>query len=97
MTRTNFEKLEVYQLSERLADLVWEVVREWDRVATDTVGKQIIRAADSIGANLAEGTGRGTAKDKLRFVVYARGSLYEVKHWLRRVLPTRSSLDFTAL
>jgi four helix bundle protein len=59
MARTNFEELEVYKLSERLADEVWAAVSSWDRFARDTAGKQIVRAADSIGANIAEGTGRG--------------------------------------
>src|ERR1051325_905615 len=84
MERTNFEKLRVYRLSEHLADRIWNVVKAWDYLAKDTVGKQIIRAADSIGANIAEGTGRGTLEDNRRFIRMARGSLYETRHWLRR-------------
>jgi four helix bundle protein len=83
MERTNFEKLQVYQLSERLADTVWDAVT-WDSFSKDTVGKQIVRAADSIGANIAEGSGRGSLQDNRRFVRIARGSLYETLHWLRR-------------
>jgi four helix bundle protein len=84
MARTNFEKLRVYQLAENLADEAWRVVRKWDYFARDTVGKQMVRAADSIGANIAEGTGRGSFQDNRRFVRTARGSLYETRHWLRR-------------
>jgi four helix bundle protein len=84
MERTNFEKLRVYRLAETLADGIWGVVRTWDYLAKDTVGKQMIRAADSIGANIAEGTGRGTLQDNRRFIRMARGSLYETQHWLRR-------------
>lgn len=84
MARTAFETLEVYQLSERLADEVWRIVRGWDSFARRTVGAQIVRSADSVGANLAEGSGRGTPADHRRFVRIARGSLYETKHWLRR-------------
>ena len=84
MGQTNFEKLRVYQLSEELADLVWEVVIKWNRLAQDTVGKQMIKAADSVGANITEGTGRGSFADNRRFARIARGSLFEVKHWLRR-------------
>jgi len=84
MAKTNFEKLRVYQLSERLADEIWSIVLQWNLFARDTVGKQLVKAADSIGANIAEGTGRGTFVDNRRFVRIARGSLNETQHWLRR-------------
>lgn len=67
MEQTNFEKLEIYQLPEKLADRIWDIVLEWNHLAQDTVGKQIIRSADSIGANIAEGSGRGSDKDYTRF------------------------------
>ncbi|MEX0772519.1 MAG: four helix bundle protein [Balneolales bacterium] len=84
MERTNFEKLEVYQLAEKLSDNIWNMVIKWDYLAKNTVGSQIIRSADSIGANIAEGLGRGTVNDHKRFIRIARGSLNETKHWLRR-------------
>ena len=84
MGPAGFENLRVYQLAEEMADLVWDVVIRWDRLAKETVGKQFIKAADSIGANIAEGTGRGSFADNRRFAKIARGSLFEVKHWLRR-------------
>lgn len=79
-----FENLVVYQLAEELSDLVWDIVNTWKVLASDTVGKQLIRSADRVGADIAEGTGRGSAKDNRRFVDDARGSLYETRHWLRR-------------
>ena len=84
MARANFEKLAVYQLAEKLSDEVWAVVDGWDYFSKDTVGKQLMRSADSIGANLAEGSGRGSFQDNRRFVRTARGSLNETRHWLRR-------------
>lgn len=84
MARSNFENLAVYQLSEDIADEVWGIVLAWNTLARDTVGKQLVRADDSIGANIAEGEGRGSFKDNQRFVRIARGSLNETKHWLRR-------------
>jgi four helix bundle protein len=89
MARTNFESLRVYQLSKQLADLIWEIVLEWNELARDTVGKQLVKAADSVGANIAEGTARATYIDNRRFVRIARGSLNETKHWLRRAFKRR--------
>ena len=84
MERTGFENLRVYQLSEEIGDLIWDIVISWDYFARDTIGKQIVNSADSIGANIAEGTGRGSYADNRRFARISRGSLFEVKHWLRR-------------
>ena len=84
MEKTYFENLGIYQVSENLSDLIWEIVLNWNRLAQDTIGKQIIRSADSIGANIAEGSGRGSNQDYKRFLRIARGSLYETRHWLRR-------------
>lgn len=51
MSKTNFMNLRVYQLSEILADEIWIIVTNWKYFEKDTVGKQLVRAADSIGAN----------------------------------------------
>jgi four helix bundle protein len=79
-----FHELEVYQAAEDLADLIWKIVLKWDHLARSTVGTQLIRAADSVGANIAEGCGRQSFRDNQRFVKIARGSLNETRHWLRR-------------
>jgi four helix bundle protein len=84
MAHQSFDQLRVYQLAEKLADEVWDVVVIWNNFAKDTVGKQLVRAADSIGANIAEGCGRRSFQDNRRFIRIARGSLNETKHWLRR-------------
>jgi four helix bundle protein len=84
MARTQFENLDVYRLAEQLADATYVVVLRWPRIAQTTIGVQLIRAADSIGANIAEGSGRGSFAELRRFVRMARGSLHETKHWLRR-------------
>jgi four helix bundle protein len=95
--RSNFENLDVYRLAEEISDNVWTVVEKWHHFAKDTVGKQLVRAADSIGANISERAGRGTYRENCQFIHYARGSLYETKHWLRRAyrrqLLTQSQID----
>ncbi len=83
MAQPDFEDLEVYQLAEKLANEIWQIVKEWDYFTKDTVGKQIVRAADSVCANLAEGRGRYNDQDNRRFVKISRGSLYETISWLR--------------
>jgi four helix bundle protein len=82
--KSAFESLRVYRLSEKLADEIWDLVIAWDIFAPDTVGRQLVRATDSVGANIAEGTGRGSYQDNRRFVRTARGSLRETQHFLRR-------------
>ena len=84
MARTSFENLRVYQLAEKLADAIWDMVAAWPPLAQATVGEQLVDAADSIGANISEGSGRGSYRENRRFVRIARGSLYETKHFLRR-------------
>ena len=97
MEKTNFETLQIYRLSEVLADKIWNIVLKWDYFAKYTVGIQIVKAADSVGANIAEGSGRGTNPEYRRFLRISRGSLYETRHWLRRAfrrrLLTQSQID----
>lgn len=81
-----FEDLRVFQMAETLADDIWGIVIQWPSFAKDTVGKQLTKAADSIGANIAEGSGRGAKKDFGRFVRISRGSLHEARYWLRRAV-----------
>lgn len=79
-----FEDLRVFQLAEKLSDLVWEIISAWNYFEKVTVGIQFTKAADSIGANIAEGSGRGLSKDNQRFIRIARGSLNETKFWIQR-------------
>ena len=78
------EDLNVYRLAMDLGERVWAEVLRWDHFAKDTVGKQLVRAADSVAANLAEGYGRFHFKENKQFGYYGRGSLYETKTWLAK-------------
>jgi four helix bundle protein len=84
MASASLEGLRVYQVAEQLADDIWNMVALWPKLAQESVGLEIIRAADNIGASIAAGFGRGTYADNSRFARIARGSHMEVKHCLRR-------------
>jgi four helix bundle protein len=78
-------ELDVYRLAEKLSNMIWYDFDKWNNKAQKTIGYQIIRSADSISANIAEGYGRYTSLDRKRFYLYSRGSLEETKSWLRKL------------
>ncbi len=80
------EKLEVYNIAEKFSDDIWDLVIKWDYFKKDTIGKQLVRAADSISANIAEGYGRYFYKESKQFYFYSRGSIQETKSWLSKCL-----------
>ena len=80
------EELQIYQLSMTISEEIWNLVWRWDYFSKDTVGKQLIRAADSVAANLSEGYGRYFYKEAKQFCYYSRGSLYEMKTWLTKAM-----------
>jgi four helix bundle protein len=71
-----------YQLAVGLAADLHQRVASWPPFERWSIGLQLVRAAGSIGANIAEGDGRGHLKDETRFLLIARGSLNETRHWL---------------
>lgn len=73
-----------YKISYNLSNYVWDIVINWDYFAKDTVGKQWTRAIDSISANIAEGFGRYTKKDKINFYRYSFGSIKESMDWTQK-------------
>ncbi|MBS4032829.1 MAG: four helix bundle protein [Ignavibacterium sp.] len=80
------EELQVYQLSMDLAEKFWEIVINWDYFLKDTIGKQLVRAADSIAANVSEGFGRFFYKENRQLCYYSRGSLFETKTKNRKLI-----------
>ena len=52
------EELQTYQLAMEMAERIWDIVLKWKYFEKDTIGKQLVKAADSISANLSEGYGR---------------------------------------
>ena len=62
-----------------LVDVVYSITRSFPRSEVFGLTHQTRSAAISVPANLAEGCGRFTPADELRFVRQARGSIYELQ------------------
>jgi len=73
-----------YSKAITLNSIIWNIVLKWDIFTKRTVGEQLVKSADSIGANIAEGFGRYFKNDKIRFYYYARGSILETEYWIER-------------
>ena len=96
-----FEELRILKAAEVVADGIWKRVTCWETFAREVVGVQMARAADSIGANIAEAYGRFHYGEKLQFLYYARGSLFETEYWLNRaqkrgLMPAGQTTDYAS-
>jgi len=80
--RSEFRDFVAYTRATELANDLHFAVEKWASFARWTVGTQLMRAIDSVGANIAEASGRRAPADKRRLLIIARGSLYETEHWL---------------
>ncbi len=73
--------IDAYKVAFNLSNYVWRIIIEWNNFARDTVGRQFVTSTDSISANIAEGFGRYSKKDKIRFYRYSYGSTKEALDW----------------
>ncbi len=73
----SFEKLEVYQLSRRLIKDVYGVIDQLPQCEKFALGQQLQRSIVSVASNIAEGGGRISYDDKIRFIEFSYGSLLE--------------------
>jgi four helix bundle protein len=74
--------LRAYQLARSLARRLQAEVSGWAAFDQRSLGIQLVRSADSVGANIAEAMGRWHRRDQQRMLFIARGSLREVEHWI---------------
>lgn len=81
---TTLEDFRAYNLAMDIGEEVWDFVAKWGWFEKDTVGKQLVKAVDSIAANLSEGLGRYHYRETKNFAYYSRGSLFETKTWLAK-------------
>ena len=84
--RSSLQNLEIYKEAMVIGESVWTIARQWDHFAKDTIAKQIVRSADSIAANLAEGYGRYHFKENQKFCYYSRGSAEETQTWIEKAV-----------
>lgn len=80
----NVQEHTAYKKARELSTIIWQISRRWDRDILSTIGNQLIRATDSISANLAEGWSRYSKKDKINFFIIARSSVNEVTDWVEK-------------
>jgi four helix bundle protein len=79
---SSFRDLDAYRLSAALARDLRSAIGGWPPFDRWSIGIQLVRAAGSVGANIAEGSGRWHRADQRQFLRTARGSLYETEHWI---------------
>ena len=94
----SIDKIEAYNKALTFSNLLWDEVIKFDYFEKNSVGLQLVRAADSVSANIAEGFGRYHKKDKIKFYQYAKGSALECYDWLlkckhRKLLNESQLLD----
>ena len=78
-TKFSFERLEVWQEARKLVVDTYKLVRKFPNEEKFAMGDQIRRAVVSVSSNIAEGSGRGSLKEKIHFIEIAYGSLMEVE------------------
>ena len=74
----SFEKLEVWQLAREMRVDIYKLTQTFPRSEQFNLTSQIRRAIGSVTANLVEGSGRATSRDRARFINYAYSSTLEV-------------------
>lgn len=90
--------IDAYKIAFNLSNYVWDLIVKLDRFSKDTLGIQFVRSIDSISANIAEGFGRYSKKDKVKFFRIGFGSMYESLDWnekaLKRKLISKTDYDY---
>jgi four helix bundle protein len=97
LVASRFRDLLAYRRAMELAHEVHAAVEHWPLLDRKTLGEQLIRAATSVDANIAEASGRWHERDRRQLLFIARGSLREAEHWIayseQRGLLARGTAD----
>jgi len=79
MSRQSYRELIAWQKAMDWVERVYRATYGWPKEDLYGLSSQLRRAAVSVPANVAEGQGRDSAKDFLRHVTIADGSLHEIE------------------
>lgn len=78
----SFEELVVWKKARELKSEIFELVKTFPCEEKYRLIDQLVRSSRSINAQIAEGHGRRTNKDKIKFCIQSRGSLSETLNHL---------------
>ena len=78
----SFQDLKVWQEGHRLVILVYRFTKQFPKEELYSIVDQMKRAVASITANIVEGFGRKSYREKIQFYYMAKGSLLELKNFL---------------
>jgi four helix bundle protein len=90
MTINSFRDLEVWRKGMDLATETYRLAKLMPKTEEFRITSQILRAAASVPANIAEGHTRGSRREYAQFVSIARGSLAETETFLLLAIRTNS-------
>jgi four helix bundle protein len=75
----NYRDLFAWQKAMDLVECVYRATRDWPKEEMYGLTNQVRRAVVSVPANIAEGQGRNSTREFVRYLSIAMGSLYEVE------------------
>lgn len=78
----SFTDLNVWKEGHKLVVMIYKITKKFPSEETYSLIDQMRRSAASITANITEGFGRQTYKEKVQFYYMAKGSLSELKNFL---------------
>ncbi len=77
-----WQNLKVWRTSHQLVLELYTLTKQFPPEERYRLVDQLCQAPSSIPTNIAEGKGRGTTKEYIRFLIIARGSIEETKYLL---------------